>query len=405
MDVLTRPFRSAPSPHVPRGQETSSSDDMRSPLTDKQLHDIVGSTTPPRRIHLAQLLREAHTEQKRNTRSLEESYHALRKSTRLLEQRWGSYCNELERELNASSWRSAPRAPVALSERVERPRPDRSRNAVNSMEKNADVATVESPKELHEWDFPQARRGYQFPEMSYPERYDWHAPTGEPTGSRPGRSRSNTIQHPGIQRPPVCSSSPKAGDLSIGVHTLPLLPAESPSSHEVRVPLGLPGSGTPPSQTSKAPAWHASLPTREQLVELSEHSRPRFRPARPPVINLIPPTPPQSPQSTMESQEILPPVRIADFNSPIYQSSQSYSPYESQQASINGMVNFSLPHAQMRTTKKQEPAMVDKNSKHQSEMEVQLVHQDTQDALKEPRPQRRSRAKLHKRRNDVGWAL
>lgn len=363
MDVLTRPFRSASSPHVRRGQETPLADNMKSSRTNKQLPDAVDGTAPPRRLHLAQLLREAHTEQKRNTRALEESYHALRKSTRLLEQRWERYCNELERELNASNWRGAPPAPVDSYE-GRRSMPDLDKDAANSLEDNAAVRPVDSPKRTRKRDLPQV---HKFPEVSSTGEFDWHNTTGKPTGSPTGRSRSNAIQHLESQRPPACSSSlPKAEEPPTVMHALPLRPTESRPSHKVRLPLGFPGSNTTQLPTSKTPAWPASLPTREQLVALSEQSRHRLLPAKPPAINIIPSTPPQSPQSTMTLQELPPPVRITDFNSHIHQSTESYSHYRPQQASMNGKVNFSLPHAQTKATKKEKATLAHETSTHQS---------------------------------------
>ncbi|KAL8932641.1 MAG: hypothetical protein Q9211_006202, partial [Gyalolechia sp. 1 TL-2023] len=248
------------------------------------------------------------------------------------------------------------------------------------------------------------RHEYKFPEL--PE-YNGHIPIGEPTGSPPGRSRSNAIQHLEPQRQPACSDLPKAGEPTTGMHTLPSRPAESRSPHAVRLPLGSPASHTTQSPTGKTPAGPASLPSREQLTALSEQSRQRLSAAQPPAINIIPPTPPQSPRRIAKPPELLPRVRMADFHSPIHrQPAQSYSRYRPPPASRNGIVNFSLPHAHSwAATKDQEALWAHETTAHQSRMEGRLRPHDTQDSLKGRRSRIGSRARLRKRRrDDVGQA-
>ncbi|KAL8709064.1 MAG: hypothetical protein Q9220_006085 [cf. Caloplaca sp. 1 TL-2023] len=60
-----------------------------------------------KRSYLAQILQEAQSDQRRTVRNLEQSYHALRTSSRLLDQRYSTYIKSLEEELHARSWRDS----------------------------------------------------------------------------------------------------------------------------------------------------------------------------------------------------------------------------------------------------------------------------------------------------------
>ncbi|KAL8656002.1 MAG: hypothetical protein Q9210_000538 [Variospora velana] len=74
----------------------------------RQTHGNVAEVVA-RRVHLAQALQEAHIVQARNTRALEQNYHALRASTRAMECRWDLYCTELEYGLDAPHWQDVRR--------------------------------------------------------------------------------------------------------------------------------------------------------------------------------------------------------------------------------------------------------------------------------------------------------
>ncbi|KAL8679828.1 MAG: hypothetical protein Q9186_003944 [Xanthomendoza sp. 1 TL-2023] len=190
----------------------------------------MSSANQPRLARLTRLLHEAHEEQKRNTRRLEESYHALRISTRLVERRW----KELECEISNNNWEDIPRAPTKMTE----------------VENN--------PSELNSGYISSLRSSHascQLPD------------TGEPTPLRT-RPRSNNLQAPRPQCPPNIQ----------GPREMPPSTPNSPSryktiassrptpSHDLQGPrsMSLP--------KVSIPTRHASLPTREYLVALTQPS-------------------------------------------------------------------------------------------------------------------------------------
>lgn len=81
-----------------------SSGNTSQPSTQQMSYDERESER--RRDHFRQLLHQAKTDNKRNIRALEETYHSLRASTRLLDRRWQSYCGELEQELRILKWQN-----------------------------------------------------------------------------------------------------------------------------------------------------------------------------------------------------------------------------------------------------------------------------------------------------------
>lgn len=322
--------------------------------------EAVDGKTSPRRAHLARLLREAHAEQRRNTRTLEESYHTLRKSTRLLERRWDNYCSELERELNTPKWGNDPRPSAEVHERRGR---RLSKNPNNLAENEVDVTRAASQKNIHPRDFPQAHRGNDFPEV-----YDKRIATGERTG---GQSRSNATHHSDYQGQPAFSRLSKATDPSTALNTLPLPTTGFRSPPKVRIPNGVPQISKAQSPTGKVTARHASLPIQEQLIASSEQSC-RYRASEElPTINITSPTPPHSPQITANIQASLAPVRISDFSSSNHPLAENYSQYRPRQASVDGIVNFSLPHARVHATKKQQAT-----TSHRSKVEGQRVQRN-----------------------------
>ncbi|KAL8912453.1 MAG: hypothetical protein Q9171_002546 [Xanthocarpia ochracea] len=225
---------------------------------------------PSRRIYLAGLLQQAHNQQKCNTQRLEQSYHALRTSTRRLELCWENYCNELERELDVNNWKQIPRGPIVIAEVDEfQPEPE-----------------VEKPG------------GDKFPDLPSPDSGDsWYPPTGEPPSPPRARPRSNNLQ----TLPPRHLSTNVQGprEIPIPTRTFPTRNKSTPLSYQKPAPYDLQGPRPPPSSTTTIPKRHASLPTREYLVALSNSRPPTPHPqyrknhkaVKPNAMNSPPPLP------------------------------------------------------------------------------------------------------------------
>ncbi|KAI4191524.1 MAG: hypothetical protein L6R41_000058 [Letrouitia leprolyta] len=366
MDIITRPLRSSASSRGRRDQENTS-ESMKCSEINRHLPDLLDRTTSQTHAHLAQLLREAHAEQKRNTRTLEESYHSLRKSTRLLESRWKNYCTLLEQEINAPKWKDNPRQATEVHEGRGR---RLSKNPTKLAELKTNVTRVESSG---------APQGDAFFGTSSPKVYHGHSPLGESTGGRP---RSNAIHRSDYRGPPAFSRLSEASEPSTKIHNLPSPLTASRASHEVRIPNGFLKESETQSPTSTTTARYASLPTQEQLVALSERSRQYLSLTKPPATSTTSPTLPRSPQTTTTSQELHPPVMISDFSSPVHRPTPSYSHYRPQQVNEDGAINFSLPHAQVNVTKKQEATRLHGILPQQSKTDGHWVQSDGQDPLK-----------------------
>ncbi|KAL8895435.1 MAG: hypothetical protein Q9192_003642 [Flavoplaca navasiana] len=200
--------------------------------------------TPSNRDGLAQLLQEAHDTQKHNTRRLEESYHALRTSTRRLERVWSKYCEELERELGVKSWRDVSRFP----------------DSIGMLEQHGlhlDVQQVE---------------GDRFPDLTSADSSSQHPSTSKPPNVCT-RQRSNNLQIPRFQPQPASTIIQGPRPVTAPTQSFPSRYNTTPSSRQKPAPYELQGPRPISSSQIEIPKRHASLPTREYLVSLST-SRP-----------------------------------------------------------------------------------------------------------------------------------
>ncbi|KAL8773183.1 MAG: hypothetical protein Q9209_001859 [Squamulea sp. 1 TL-2023] len=195
------------------------------------------------RIRLALLLQEAHDQQKCNTRILEESYHALRTSTRRLELCWMKYCNELERELDVSNWKDITRGPTSVEE-IERYQPELNANRLV---------------------------GDKFPDLPSADSDSWQPPTHEPPSPPHARPRSNDLQTPQPQHLTTTVQGPR--EIPTPTHIFPLRYNTTPYSRPKLAPSELQGPQPVPASTINIPKRHASLPTREFLVALNQQPR------------------------------------------------------------------------------------------------------------------------------------
>ncbi|KAL8814622.1 MAG: hypothetical protein Q9223_006163 [Gallowayella weberi] len=189
-----------------------------------------------RLVRLTRLLHEAHEQQKYNIRRLEESYHALRTSTRLIDRRW----KELECEINGNNWEYIPKDPTKMTEAETYP---------------------------SEFDFTKSGCGVVFPSLPSSHTSWQLSDTGESALPRT-RPRSNNLQAPrpqsplNIQGPP--GMPPPTHDIPSHDKSTP--PARPNPSHDPQGPW-------PPSlPKTNTPTRHASLPTREYLVALAHPS-------------------------------------------------------------------------------------------------------------------------------------
>lgn len=195
-------------------------------------------STTPDRTRLAQLLQEAQETQKYNTRRVEESYHALRTSTRRLELCWTNYCNELERELDVNNRKDIPRGPDSIE-------------AIKQYQPDLDVNRTGRDK---------------FPDLPSPERSSRRPPTGKPPSTH-ARPRSNNLQTHQHQETSPNVHGPRA--IPAPTHTFPSRYNTTPSSRPKLAPCELQGSRPISASKINIPKRHASLPTREYLVALS----------------------------------------------------------------------------------------------------------------------------------------
>ncbi|KAL8984821.1 MAG: hypothetical protein Q9205_001312 [Flavoplaca limonia] len=196
--------------------------------------------TPSNRDRLAQLLQEAHDTQKRNTRRLEESYHALHTSTRRLERLWSRYCEELERELGVKSWRDITRFP----------------DSIGMLEQHGlhlDVQQVD---------------GDRFPDLSSADSSSQHPSTSKPPNVGT-RQRSNNLQIPQPQPQPAFPIIQGPRPITAPTQSFPSRYNTTPSSRQKPAPYELQGPRPISSSQIEIPKRHASLPTREYLVSLS----------------------------------------------------------------------------------------------------------------------------------------
>lgn len=209
-----------------------------SPTANCESNSAMSHAHQSRLAHLALLLQEAQTQHKLSTRKLEESYHALRTSTRLLERRWLIYSNELERELN-----------------------DRSRKDVPSGQANNEDAAKDSELDT------TSVGGDTLLNQQYSYTSSQPSDTGEPLSSPRTRPRSNILQTPRAQ-PPSNVQGPR--EMLPATQTFPsrynTTPSRSHDAHELQGPRLM------SSPKANIPTRHASLPTREYLVSLNEQS-------------------------------------------------------------------------------------------------------------------------------------
>ncbi|KAL9009698.1 MAG: hypothetical protein Q9173_005296 [Seirophora scorigena] len=228
------------------------------PAEAQQTHDI--AEVVPRRVHLAQALQEAHTVQVRNSRTLEQSYHALRVSTRALERRWDLYCTELNHGLDAPHWRNVQGHP-------RQPERYQQLNVVDELDQDgAEPAIGEY----------QLRRP-QAPAWDRPES----VPLQERQAAWPLPSPRADAQGPHLP----------GQDFPVERHPLRQNPPTQESARSYALVLKRPNTRI------------AELPSREQLMKLSELVRqrvlstqvaPQSTTTAKPTINIIPPTPPEA---------------------------------------------------------------------------------------------------------------
>ena len=376
----------------------------------QQMPSDVGETAIPRRVQLAQLLQAAHHDQRRNARILEQSYHALRASTHLLERRWEIYCNELEHELKLPGWRTIAEGSFDVQKAIWY-------EAINSadqipcadQEALAEAAIGEHRLKISTRQEPQAGHGDKFPDLfsSSTETYrrlDPRAKPSTPSQSRSSHQRSKADQLPEHQWLPARSTLTESA--AVPPATAPTSDSAPTKIHSLRkrqIPNSVPQNHPISSTEGKTPARQASVPTHEQLIHQIEHARQRLSSAKPPPIIIIPPTPPQSPQNTTSPKGPQHSVKIADFTSPNPQSPQGYSQYRPQQANTTGTINFSLPRVQNGAT---EVNITHKASTPQQATNRHRIEQGSHDLPNRQPSKSGSRAKLtklHKRRKgDVG---
>ncbi|KAL8673453.1 MAG: hypothetical protein Q9168_002120 [Polycauliona sp. 1 TL-2023] len=204
----------------------------------------------PNRIRLAHLLQEAHQTQKYNTRRLEESYHALRTSTRRLELLWSDYSQELERELGVINWKEVPRLSTGMG-----------------------IVQKQQPELNIDGD-----QGGSFSDLSSPAPFSFDGsqnppPTYKPPPTLRARARSDNLQAPQPQSPlptPTIQEPP-----ATPAHTIPSRYRTAPSARRKPTPNERQAAHPPTSfleVNTGIPRRHASLPTREYLVALSNSS-------------------------------------------------------------------------------------------------------------------------------------
>ncbi|KAL8649207.1 MAG: hypothetical protein Q9226_005671 [Calogaya cf. arnoldii] len=193
-------------------------------------------STTPSRIRLAQLLQEAHETHRYNTRKIEESYHALRASTRRLDVCYTNYCKELERELDVEHWKDLPRGPPSME----------------VLEQHLPVTNVDRTG------------GEKFPDLPSPESSSRHPPC---SSTPPARPRSNNLAPPQPQSLSPNVQGPRA--MAPPTNTVPSRYKTAPSSRQKPPSNELQGPRPITSPTDVPPRRHASLPTRESLVALS----------------------------------------------------------------------------------------------------------------------------------------
>ncbi|KAL8987020.1 MAG: hypothetical protein Q9177_003736 [Variospora cf. flavescens] len=270
----------------------------------RQTHGNVAEVVP-RRVHLAQALQKAHIVQARNTRALEQSYHALRASTRAMERRWDLYCTELEYGLDAPHWQDVLRHPCQMEEYQQR-------NVVEDMDEDgAEAAIGESHLRRTQASSPGRRETNILQERQ--AAWSLTPPYATAQGPQVPRQDVPVECHPLRQNPPAQNLATSYA-LAPGMHNA--RDAEQ-SAHERSVGLSEQdrqrclSTQAASQQLAKscvvAPKTpytrHASLPRREQLAQLSELARQRHFSTQfeaqstttaKPSINIIPPTPPQT---------------------------------------------------------------------------------------------------------------
>ncbi|KAL8952411.1 MAG: hypothetical protein Q9222_001688 [Ikaeria aurantiellina] len=225
-----------------------------------------------KRCHLAQQLHEAHLDQRRNVRALEESYHALRTSSRLLDRRYSSYIALLEEELQVRSWRDV-REVSNVAQLVQYQTELDIQNEITTLTQNATARQwmnkYYSAGDIHR---TSAVNDSGYDSQPMPTDKYQHTLTGEHSAFPRTRSPSSTLQQ----------------------HQGPWMP--SPSSDQGYQSLSLPFHDATSQDRSSPPRNQAMMPIREQLVELSERARQGLRsqecPAQP-SITVTPASPPQ----------------------------------------------------------------------------------------------------------------
>lgn len=344
MDSPAWPLGSSPLPNLQRSHQ----------------NPVVGNAgvTISRRVHLARLLQDAHADQKHNTRALEESYHALRTSTRTLERRWATYCKELEHELDAPDWQGIGQGPQYIPERQRYHQP-RDLDVARLDEAEVAISEYQLRRTMHD----RTQTGY-----SRKDEYEWHPYTGEPVSSSSNRPRSNALQRP---QPHDLASPPRNDDAK-----RPRLPTYDFASRSLE-PQNPPSRQSAESRASsptvpKLPARKASLPTREQLVALSEQARQRLvsahfgaLPIATPIINIVPPTPPESRQGIPGLQQRPRSVRAVDATSSVPQSPQSDSPTRPRLVGVNDHHDLSLRSSPVNSTEGQEVQVTHEKLRYQ----------------------------------------
>ncbi|KAI4204990.1 MAG: hypothetical protein LQ348_001213 [Seirophora lacunosa] len=256
----------------------------------QQTYDGIAEVVP-RRVHLAQAVQETHTVQVRNTRALEQNYHALRVSNRALERRWDLYCTELEHGIDASHWQNV-RGHSRQPERYQQ------LNVVDELDQDGAEAAIGK---------------YQ---LRRPQ-----APAWERLGIDPLQERQAAWPLPS---PRADAQGPQlpGQDFPVERHPLRQNPPTQESMRSYALAVKRPNTRI------------AELPSREQLVELSELVRQRILSTQvatqstttaKPIINIIPPTPPETQQRIVGLQQQPRSMRaVVDLTSPVSQSPEIY---------------------------------------------------------------------------------
>ncbi|KAI4120137.1 MAG: hypothetical protein LQ345_000093 [Seirophora villosa] len=255
----------------------------------QQTYDGVAEVVP-RRVHLAQALQEAHTVQVRNTRALEQNYHALRGSNQASERRWDLYCTELDHGIDAPHWQNV-RGHPRQSERYQQ------LNLVDELDQDGAEAAI-GKYQLRRPQAPAWERLESEPLQERQAAWPLPSPRADAQGPQlPGQDFPGE-RHPLRQNPPT---------------------QESARSYTLAV--------------KRRNTRIAELPSREQLVELSELVRQRVLSSQvaaqstttaKPIINIIPPTPPETQERIVGLQQQPRSMRVVELISSVSQSPEIY---------------------------------------------------------------------------------